>query len=89
MRPPQNAGGIRSARRCSRMERSGFNEAPAKRGGDYDRVPLQAPAPDAASMRPPQNAGGIGRRGAQRVDGGRRFNEAPAKRGGDFGPANN
>ena len=81
MRPPLNAGENLRLAVAAADAGSGFNEAPAERGGKR----LHGSAHHSrsrASMRPPLNAGENGqiREGIEAV--GRRFNEAPAERGG-------
>ena len=56
MRPPQNAGESSRDSHRARRASSGFNEAPAERGGKCYRG-IVAVLAHLASMRPPQNAG--------------------------------
>ena len=58
MRPPQNAGGNRARREKQTRDQKGFNEAPAKCGGESERTRAEPSGSPVASMRPPQNAGG-------------------------------
>ena len=81
MRPPQKAGGNGGLRHVGRRRR-GFNEAPAKSGGEYPAAQGQEPD-DPASMRPPQKAGGNSTASAPTRRWPGRFNEAPAKSGGE------
>ena len=57
MRPPQNAGEDADRSVQSHLAASGFNEAPAERGGRLEPEAFRAAARWLASMRPPQNAG--------------------------------
>ena len=82
MRPPHHAGEM-SKRRTSRLRwPSGFNEAPASRGGNAAWTSLATPQSE-ASMRPPHHAGEMFSRSASTTPPVRCFNEAPASRGGN------
>ena len=81
MRPPQNAGEDCANSLRSAPPPSGFNEAPAERGGRLEPLRPGRAVVD-ASMRPPQNAGEDTARASRLGGGPDRFNEAPAERGG-------
>ena len=64
--------------------RTGFNEAPAERGGEPRPQFVVVYWPDLASMRPPLNAGENASRRQAGDQGHAGFNEAPAERGGEL-----